>query len=222
MTVKQPWKTIEQVDTQEGPLVLRQRGSEFMITLCGQVLMPSRATRSEEALATLACEAVADWPKPRVLIGGLGLGFTLRAALDALPSDAHVTVAELHEAVVRWCKGPAAELSGDAVNDGRVATAIADVADVITASSGKLDAVVLDLYEGPHTPTQGPNDPCYGHEALRRTLRALRPGGVLAVWSEGPDRPFLQRLERAGFRNVRLTHPGRGARRHVVYLARRP
>jgi len=219
--VKQPWQTLEQAETPEGPLVLRQRGTEFLITIAGQVLMPSRATRSEEALATVACETVAGRPGPRVLIGGLGLGFTLRAALDALPPDARVTVAELHEAVVRWCKGPVAHLSGDAVNDERVDTAIADVADVISGSAGEWDAIVLDLYEGPHTPTQGPHDPCYGHEALRRTLRALRPGGVLAVWSEGPDRAFGTRLERTGFKGVRQTHPGRGARRHVVYLATR-
>jgi len=218
--MKQPWQTVQQVDTAEGPLVLKQRGDdEFLITIGGQVLMPSRATRSEEALAALACERVADRPAPRVLIGGLGLGFTLRAALDALPAAAQVTVAELHEAVVAWCRGPAAKLSGDALADERVDAVVADVADVIAAGKKRWDAIVLDLYEGPHTPTQGPHHPCYGGEALRRTRRALRTGGVFAVWSEGPDRPFLRRLEQTGFREVRQTRPGRGARRHVVYLA---
>jgi len=186
--MKQPWITVEQVQTAEGPLVLKRRGDdEFLITIAGQVLMPSRATRSEEALATLACEAVANRPGPRVLIGGLGLGFTLRAALDALPADAQVTVAELHQAVVGWCRGPAAPVSGDSLADARVRTEVSDVADVITAGAKRWDAIVLDLYEGPHTPTQGPHHPCYGAEALRRTRRALKPGGVFAVWSEGPD-----------------------------------
>ena len=220
--MKQPWQILEQVETPEGPLVLKRRGDdEFLITVGGQVLMPSRATRSEEALATMACEPVAGQPRPQVLIGGLGLGFTLRAALDALPADAQVTVAELHAAVVAWCEGPAARVSGDALSDGRVETVVSDVADLITKSAKQWDAIVLDLYEGPHTPTQGSGHPCYGSEALRRTWRALRPGGVFAVWSEGPDRPFLRRLEQTGFRDLRQTNPGRGARRHVVYLANR-
>ncbi len=218
--MKQPWQTIEEVPTAEGALVLKRRGDEYLITIGGKVLMPSRVTRSEEALAVLGCEPIAGRSRPAVLIAGLGLGFTVRAALDVLPETAQVTVADLHEAVVGWCREEAAGLSGRALDDPRVQTVVADVADVIADGAGRWDAIVLDLYEGPHTPSQGENHPCYGGAALKRTKRSLKPGGVFAVWSEGPDRAFQHRLARAGFSGVERKNPGRGARRHVVYLAR--
>jgi spermidine synthase len=218
--MKQPWLTLETVPTDEGDLVLKRRGDEFLITVGGQVLMTSRTTRSEEALATLACDPIAHRRSPAVLIGGLGLGFTVRAALDALPRTARVAVAELHEAVIGWCRGEAANVCGRALDDPRVFPEVANVAAVIAAHPARWDAIVLDLYEGPHTPTQGEHEPCYGWTALKRTKRALKPGGVFAVWSEGPDPSFQRRLERVGFGGVERKRPGRGARRHVVYVAR--
>lgn len=213
------------MDTDDGPLELRRRGDdEFLITIDGRVLMNGVANRSELALAELACAALPSAHRPRVLIGGLGLGLTLRAALDALPSPARVTVAELTPAVVRWCHGPARVASGDALADPRVTVEVDDVARVIAhaAQAGgdaRYHGVVLDLYEGPHEATQRADDPFYGSAALARSRAALHPGGVLAVWSEEPDAAFARRLTAAGFEHA-LHRPGKGGRRHAVYLAR--
>ncbi len=220
--MRQPWKTLERVETADGPLELRQRGdSEFLFTVSGQVLMTSRATRSEGALATLACDGLPAAKGPRVLVGGLGLGFTLRAALDVLPLDARVCVAELHEAVVRWCRGPVAELSLHSLDDPRVQVRVADVSEIIGERRGAWEAIAIDLYDGPHRGNQSPSDPIYGTPALKRTLAALRPGGTFAVWGEEHDDRFAGRLTRAGFRSVRELHPGKGSQRHAVYLGRR-
>ena len=220
--MRQPWKTLERVETPDGVLELRQRGdSEFLFTVAGQVLMTSRATRSEEALAALACGGIGGGERPAVLIGGLGLGFTLRAALDLLPTGAHVCVAELHEAVVRWCQAPLASLSGHSLDDPRVEARVADVSAVIAAGRSRWDAIAIDLYDGPHRGNQGPQDSIYGAPALRRTLEALRPGGTFAVWAEEHDDRFAGRLSAAGFGDVEEKHPGRGSQRHVVYVARR-
>lgn len=223
-----PWKTLETVATDDGPLSLSQRGPrEFLITIDGRVLMNGVANRSEVALAELACaalEAPSRRPAPRVLVGGLGLGFTLRAALDALPADARITVAELNEVVVRWCRGPLAELTERALEDPRVAVEVADVARLIADAArgprASYDAIILDLYEGPHEATQRRGDPFYGAKALATTRAALRAGGIFAVWSEEPDTPFEKRLDKAGFRTARR-RAGKGGRRHVIYLARR-
>jgi spermidine synthase len=217
----QPWKTIESVTTPEGRLELRQRGQRsFLITIGGRVLMTSEATRSENALAVLTCAAIAGRPRPRLLLGGLGMGFTLRAALDGLPPGAEVTVVDLNPAVVGWCRGPLAALTARAIDDGRVTTRVDDVARVIAGSApGSWDAIVLDLYEGPHQATNRPSDPLYSLAALERSRRALREGGVLAIWSEEPDAPFEGRLARAGLQMERH-RAGRGGRAHVVYLGR--
>lgn len=220
-----PWQTLDTVDTPEGPLVLARRGErEFLITIDGRVLMNGVANRSELALANLACSepAIAALPAPRVLVGGLGLGFTLRAALDVLPAGARVTVAELNDVVVRWCRGPVAVLTDNALEDPRVEVQVADVAKTIATAASKhtpYDAIILDLYEGPHEATQRANDPFYGATALRTTRAALRKGGIFAVWSEEPDKPFEKRLDKAGFRTDRR-RAGKGGRRHVIYLAR--
>jgi spermidine synthase len=213
-----PWQTIERVDTPEGALELRQRGErDFLITIAGRILMTSVAHRSEDALAEIACAPLAALPRPRVMIGGLGMGYTLRAALDRLPSKAQVTVVDLNQAVVDWCRGPLALLTDGALNDGRVSVRIADVARAISAAGpGSHDAIVIDLYEGPHG--NRANHPIYGATALERTARALRAGGVFAVWSEERDQSFERRLDTAGF-TVR-THRARGGRAHVVYEAR--
>lgn len=222
MTV--PWKTLDSALTPDGELTLARRGErEFIITLAGRVLMNSRANRSEVALAELACRALAPRSAPRVLIGGLGMGCTLQAALKMLPPGARVVVAELHPVVAEWCGGPLAEINGGALRDPRVEVRIADVATVIrgcaAAGGAPLDAIILDLFEGPHAKTDALRDPFYGDRALAETARALAGDGVLAVWSEDPDAGFERRLRRAGFRWER-TRPGRGGRRHAVYLVR--
>ncbi|HXU82461.1 MAG TPA: spermidine synthase [Polyangia bacterium] len=213
----QPWRTIDRVETPEGPLELRQRGErDFLITIAGRILMTSVAHRSEEALAEIACGALPPGTQPRVLVGGLGMGYTLRAALDRLPPRAKVDLVDLNPAVVTWCRGPLAPLTAAAIDDRRVSVEVADVARVITAApAGSYDAILLDLYEGPHQATNHAHDPLYGAAALERTHRALRPGGTLAIWSEEVDRPFERRLAAAHFR-VR-THRTRGGRTHVIY-----
>jgi spermidine synthase len=220
----QPWQTIEKIDTTDGVLELRKRGErDFLILINNRVLMNSSASRSELALGELACREVAARPRPRVLIGGLGMGLTLRAALDSLPATAHVVVAEINSAVVSWCRGPLAELSRKAADDPRVSVVHDDVAAVIAKAAGpgeeRFDAVIIDLYEGPHAGTDASNDPFYGSRALKKTLAALSSGGVFAVWGEAADAAFEKRLRAAGF-SVALQRPGRGGLRHVVYLAK--
>lgn len=219
-----PWQTLDAVETEEGRLELRQRAeSDFVITVGGRVLMNSVAHRSEEAVAEIACERIAGRPRPRMLIGGLGMGYTLRAALDHLPRGARVVVAEINPVIVRWCRGPLAGLTDRAVADPRVKVEVRDAAELI-AEAGRereerrFDAIILDLYEGPREATQARDDPFYGPEALRRTREALAPGGVFAVWSEDHDAAFEKRLRQAGFR-VERRRPGRGGPRHVVYVA---
>lgn len=221
--VTRRWELLDAVPTADGPLELRRRGErEFLISISGRVLMNSHASRSEIALGRLACQELATEPAPRVLIGGLGMGCTLRACLDVLPERAVVIVAELHETVVRWCRdGPLADLTQRAARDPRVRVQIADVAAVIDAAACPgavpFDAILLDLYEGP--PPDCPRDhPHYGDGALSRMRAALTDGGVLAVWSEEPSAGFERGLARVGFR-VRSERPGRGGRRHIVYLA---
>jgi spermidine synthase len=214
-----PWKTLETVATAEGALELRRRGDGvFLIVIAGRVLMTSNDRRSEQALATLACQALAA-PRPRVLIGGLGMGYTVRAALDALPPAAEVVVAELTPEIEAWCRGPLAPLTGAALDDPRARVVIGDVARIIAgAPRGHYHAILLDLYEGPHAATQRAGDPFYGRAALAASRAALAGGGVLAVWSEDPDDAFARRLEAAGF-EVEVRRLGK-PRRHVVYLAR--
>lgn len=216
-----PWKVLASVPTTEGALQLRQRGDrEFLITINGRVLMTSSERTSELAAAELACKELAGHKAPRVLIGGLGMAYTVRAALDGLPRRAQVTVAELTPEVVTWCRGPLAPLTRGAANDPRVRIVIRDVARVIEdAPRGGYDAIVLDLYEGPHAASKRQNDPFYGRVALERTLAALAPGGVLAIWSEEANAIFKRRMIDAGF-ETRVHHPG-GSRAYVVYLGRR-
>jgi spermidine synthase len=207
------WKTLASVATGEGNLELRQRGeSDFLIVIDGRVLMTSAERRSEEALATLALGKLPA--ASHVLIGGLGMGYTLRAALDVLPASARVTVAELNPAVVDWCKGPLAILTANAAADPRVTIAIDDVARVI--ARGTYSAILIDLYEGPNPATQDKDDPFYGRTALARTHAALVPGGVFAVWSEEADDTFVKRFIATGF--TVSTHRLGSSRRHFVYL----
>ncbi|HXO39890.1 MAG TPA: hypothetical protein VN999_00465, partial [Thermoanaerobaculia bacterium] len=217
------WQTLASAETSEGLLELRRRGeSELVITIGGRVLMNGATHRSEAALAELACRPIAGLPRPRVLIGGLGMGYTLRAALGVLPRRASVTVAEIDPVIVEWCRGPLAEPAGRAVDDPRVTIEIGDVAAAITRAAtvggGGFDAILLDLYEGPRTAAHGHDDPLYGRAALARVRAALNPGGVFAVWSEEPDAAYESRLGAAGFTWERR-RPGRGGPRHALYLA---
>lgn len=217
------WQTLAKVPLREGSLELRQRGdSEYLITIAGRVLMTSFARHSEESLSRLGCAPLAKRRSPRVLIGGLGMGFTLRAALDALPRTAEVVVAELTPEVVDWCRGPLSHLTRAAIDDPRVRVEIGDVSRLIaTAAPCSFDAILLDLYEGPHGATQRGSDPFYGRGALLRSFAALTPGGVFAVWSEDAEPPFAQRLADAGFA-VSRHREGQGGRVHFVYIGERP
>jgi len=219
-----PWETIASVPTAAGPLDLRRRGEkDFLITIRGRVLMTSAAHRSEDALAKLACAGLRSRRRARVLVSGLGMGFTLRAALDELADDAEVTVAELTPAVVEWCEGPLATLTAAAARDPRVTVEIVDVAKRIAevardARAPRFDAIVLDMYQGPQHLVRA-DEPLYGHVAVRRTKEALSPGGIFAIWCEGASTGFELNLRGAGF-DFRLERAGRGARIHYVYVAR--
>lgn len=221
----QPWKVIESITTGDGVLELRQRGErDFLITVGGLVLMNSSAHRSEVALGVRACAHLTHHPIPRVLVAGLGMGYTLRAVLDVLPAMATVVVGELNPVVVEWCRGPLAPLTANVVGDPRVTVTIADVADIIrsaAAAGERFDAVVLDLYTGPHAGSHKRDDPLYGSRAIEQTRAALNPGGVFAVWGENYDAGFVERLRSAGF-TVDSDRPGRGGLRHVIYLATLP
>ena len=219
-----PWL---QVDTARVPgaeveLRLMRRGTEFSMMLGPNELMNSRLSGSEEALATLACKRIAAVKRPHLLIGGLGMGFTLRAALAVLGPEARIMVAELVPAVIAWARGPMADVFGDSLNDPRVNIREADVVDVIRSHASAFDAILLDVDNGPEGLIRQANDALYDLRGLKAIRRALRPGGVLAVWSSGPHPAFTRRLRDAGFVvnevAVRATTRRSGAR-HVIWFA---
>lgn len=219
-----PWL---QVDTARVPgaeveLRLMRRGTEFSMMLGPNELMNSRLSGSEEALATLACKRIAAVKRPHLLIGGLGMGFTLRAALAVLGPEARIMVAELVPAVIAWARGPMADVFGDSLNDPRVNIREADVVDVIRSHASAFDAILLDVDNGPEGLIREANDVLYDLRGLKAIRRALRPGGVLAVWSSGPHPAFTRRLRDAGFDvnevAVRATTRRSGAR-HVIWFA---
>ena len=216
-----PWKTLARAETRDGPFELRQRGdADFLITFAGRVLMNGYANRSERALAERACDALGRNASPRVLIGGLGMGCTLRAALDRLPANAGVEVCELHAFIAEWCRGPLAELNRNALADPRVRLTIGDIAARIsTAERGSLEVILLDLLEGPHARSHPTRDPFYGTHALAAVHRALAPGGHFAIWSETRDEAYEARLAAGGFETT-WHRPGRGGLRHAVYVSR--
>src|ERR1700736_2352911 len=164
-----------------------RRGAEFSIRLGHNELMNSCRGGSEEALAAMACERISARERPRLLIGGLGMGFTLRAALAGLGSKAQITVAELVPAVIAWAQGPMAEVFGKSLTDPRVRIRAADVVELIRQSAAAFDAILLDVDNGPAGLTRKANDGLYDGQGLSAAHTALRPGGVLAVWSSGPD-----------------------------------
>ncbi len=203
-------------------LALMRRGAEFSIRLGSNELMNSRLSGSERALATLACARLPPGRAPHLLIGGLGLGFTLRAALAVLAPEARVTVAELVPEVVDWARGPLAELFAGCLDDPRVELRREDVAETLAAGAGRYDALLLDVDNGPEGLVRPGNDRLYDATGLHRARAALRPRGVLAVWSSAPDAAFTRRLQAAGFavteEKVRANGAGGGAR-HVIWLA---
>ena len=216
-----PWETLGQARTPDGAtMTLTRSGSEHVIRVDGQHLMSSRMHGSEEALAALACERARLRPRPSVLVGGLGMGFTLRATLDLLPPDARVVVVELLPAVVVWNRGLLGDLAGHPLGDPRVQVEVADVAATLRASPGRFDAVLLDVDNGPSAFTSSDNDGLYDAQGLAAARDALTRGGVLAVWSAKDDRRFQQRMREAGFR-VEVTpvrgHQNKGPR-HVIFV----
>ena len=214
-----------QVPDGGGELRLMQRGDEFMIMLGSTSLMTSRRSGSEETLATVVCDRLKSRRAPRILIGGLGMGFTLRAALEALGLEAQIVVAELVPAVVAWAKGPMAEVFGGSLTDPRVTIEEKDVGKVIAAAPLAYDAILLDVDNGPEGLTRKANDALYGRDGLRAARVALRPRGMLAVWSSGPDSKFTQRLKQSGFEaeEVKARANGvRGGAWHMIWLATKP
>jgi spermidine synthase len=208
-----------------GALRLMQRGTEYSIMSGPIELMNSRLSGSEEALATLAQARLAGRPAPSILIGGLGMGFTLRAALAGLPPKGSIVVAEVTPKVIDWARGPLAALHAGSLDDARVSVTLGDVGVLIRQVRGAYDAILLDVDNGPEGLTRKGNDALYDRRGLAAALDALRPGGVLSVWSSAPDERFTRRLRDAGFAveemKVRATGKGRGAR-HVIWLAVKP
>jgi spermidine synthase len=204
-----------------GELRLMRRGNEFSITAGPITLMNSRMSSSETALAELACNHLRDRRNCRVLIGGYGMGFTLRAALAGLGADARILVAELVPAVMEWARGPMAELTADCLSDPRVSIHETDVGGLIASERASFDAILLDVDNGPDGLSRSINDKLYDLRGLQAARKALRPKGMLAVWSAAPDKGFVIRLGRAGFAVEEIkvrANKGRGVR-HVIWAA---
>lgn len=207
------------------PLRLVRHDNAFIIMLDRNELMSSRMSGSEKALAILTCQRLGARPAPRLLIGGYGMGFTLRAALSELGSDARLVVAELVPGIIEWARGPMQAMTQGCLDDPRVELRIGDVGAEITAGRQSYDAILLDVDNGPDGLTRPANDGLYSVQGLARAHAALRPGGVLAVWSASPDRAFTQRLKQMGFRveevKVRARENGKGPM-HTIWFSTAP
>jgi spermidine synthase len=218
-----PWVQLDIacVPGEQDALRLMQRGDEFSILVGTIELMNNRRSGSEEALATLTCARLRDRPNARILIGGLGMGFTLRAALNELGPDARVVVAEVASAVAAWARGPLSHMFSGSLDDPRVELLVADVNRIIQSAPAQYDAILLDVDNGPQGLTRRANDRLYDTWGLKRARFALRANGILAVWSDRPNRKFKARLQRVGFHvdEVRVHANGSSGRRHVVWLA---
>ncbi len=219
-----PWELIDSVTTPDGSdMTLSRRGHEYLILADGKDLMSNLMHGSEEELATLGCQRARDLEQPCVLVGGLGMGFTLRAALDLLPPDATVVVLELLSAVVSWNRGPLAPLAGNPLDDPRVRVEEGDVRDALRCSEGRFDAVLLDVDNGPQPFSQRGNGRLYNNDGVDCARRALKPDWVLAVWSAWNDRKFEHRLRYCGFtvESVRVrARLKKGGPRHTIFVAR--
>lgn len=219
-----PWEEIERAEVPGGEeeVILRKRGTEFSIRVAATELMNSRIHGSEDALAELTCSRISRKPGRRILIGGLGMGYTLAAALQHSGDDSLITVAELIPAVIRWNREHLGHLAGNPLADGRVFVRQEDVAKTITREKSIWDAIILDVDNGPDGLTRKVNDRLYGLSGLKNAFLALRTGGVLSIWSSGTDEQFTSRLEQCRFQTeivtVRARKPGKGAR-HTIWLA---
>jgi spermidine synthase len=220
----QPWQTVERARVADGTeLALARRGDEWVVRAGGRTLMSSRQHGSEDALAELALARVDREGGVRtVLIGGLGLGYTLRATLDRVGPEARVVVAEISPELVAWNRGPLAHLAGSPLDDPRTRLQVGDVVARIAEASGAFDAILLDVDNSPSSMVLAGNDRLYGGKGVKACARTLSRGGVLAVWSAGPDEPYVERLERAGLAASAVTVPARGqgggGARHVIFL----
>lgn len=218
-----PWVLLDTatVPVDGGEMKLYQRAFEFSISVKNEELMNSRMHGSEDALAKLACERVANRPNPRVLIGGLGMGFTLRSALDHLGPHAEVVIAELVPAVIDWNRTHLADLAKCPLNDKRVVVRESDVRLIIQEKAGTYDAIMLDVDNGPDALTHDGNDRLYTRGGIASAKKALKPGGILAIWSAEPDPAFSKRLRGAGFKVEEVSVRARGTkgRRHTIWLA---
>lgn len=217
---------MESIGTAQVPggqeLRLFRRGRDFMILLDRNELMSGRMSGSEEALAVMSCARLEQRPAPHMLIGGYGMGFTLRSALAALGADAQVTVAELVPEIIEWARGPMVDLAAGCLDDPRVRLIEGDVVAVIAEAVATYDAILLDVDNGPDGLTRNGNDRLYSMKGLAAAKAALKPGGILAVWSAAPDNAFAKRLSAAGFSveeiAVRARSNGKGPR-HVIWFA---
>ncbi len=218
-----PW---ELLDTTTVPgagseLRLYRRGEEFSIKVGRSELMNSRVHGSEDALAELACKRLGDKSQPRILIGGLGMGFTLAAALQQLGPDAEIVVAELVPAVIEWNRGVLSSVAGHPLESKRITVHEGDVGQLIRSEQGVYDAILLDVDNGPEGLTRKENDSLYSPAGLSSALAALRSGGIFGVWSISPDHRFSKRLQHAGFKVEEIRAPARGRHgggRHMIWL----
>jgi spermidine synthase len=218
------WQQLDSASIPGSPsmMSLHQRGEELMISVDGNPLMSSRQHGSEDALAALALDRLANPQRARLLIGGLGMGFTLAAALERLGPDGQAVVAELVPAVIRWNQGVLGAVAGSPLDDGRARVQEADVVKLIRGSRRAWDAILLDVDNGPEGLTRQSNDRLYSPSGLAAARKALRPGGVLAIWSAWRDDAFTTRLKRTGYKvEVKTVRAhGKKGTRHVIWLAR--
>lgn len=222
-----PWIELgtAQIPNDGGVLTLRQRDQEFSISLSGPrgELMNSRRFNSEQQLSVLGCAHLKNRDNARVLVGGMGMGYTLAAALEAVSSNAEVMVADLIPEVVEWNRGPLGDCAGRPLDDVRVSVHIGDVAELLTKGDARYDAVLLDVDNGPEGLTHSDNNWLYSVEGTSSIFSSLAPGGVLAVWSAGPDSMYVGRLKKAGFQvkvEIVRERPGKGAR-HTIFVAKK-
>ena len=220
-----PWELLGETRTpDDADMRLTRRDTEYVILVNGLSLMSSRMHGSEEALATRGCHHLKGRERPCVLIGGLGMGYTLRATLDLLPEDGTAVVAELVPAIVEWNRGVLAPLAGRPLDDSRVRIEMGDVSTIIRAEAARFDAILLDVDNGPNAFTSPVNSRLYSDAGLAAISRALRPGGVVAVWSAWESHRFEQRLKYAGFAasvervRARLKQ---GGPKHVLFFGRK-
>lgn len=223
-----PWTVlgVAQIPNEGGKLTLSRRAEEFSIRLSGVrgELMNSRVHGSEEALAELGCAKLANEENTHVLVGGLGMGFTLAAALKAVSASSQVTVAELIPEVVEWNRGPLGECAGKPLEDKRTQVHQGDVGECFKSAQATFHAILLDVDNGPEGLTQADNNWLYSLDGLNAMFKTLHPEGMLAIWSAGPDSLFTIRLKKAGYKVTQRTvraRPGKGSR-HTIFLAQKP